>query len=574
MRLRDHYDWIVLGNNPGALLSASLAARLGLSVLVLPMTPNWGVSVSKKNHYFDPEPNYLLGLGRSGSHFGLVYECLSRLGISEAEADQIGSATCLPQVLTPRSRFVLARNEDLSYELQREFGHRVAHQFGLDEALKKTESEYLDFWKSLPQRLTLRTQKILSSPEGRDWGAGLSLTSNLTSDSFSTSYSHPSSPLTLKDLRRNLRRKLHRSDRGMAPWIKSNQTVSEWVAKLGATGSTDLENVCTGLWYAVTSCSPGAWNTKGTSSDPTLFDLLHILALSRTGGSFRGGMTAYREFLLRLAKRYGVHVEAEAVCRRIFVEQGRFVGIQITGRGHLISTRGGILGCSLEKAYARVTYTGYTGHTGKAWRYKKAHKKAHENKKSPVPIGWRFTLSITIPKDTVLPKMLPRAIWQEKDAPILELEMTNPSDYGAYNPTHQILHLRSLMPMSAESLNTDYQKSVAGRMVRQAMEIVPFLETLIFDIYPDFRNQHQNEMQKLYGFSALQDIPDNLLVYTGKGLGSETGIEGLFIASEESYPELGSLGPAVAATEGVAWLAHRSGLAGPWVESLPVESLT
>ena len=39
MKVADHYDWVVLGDSPGALLSAGLAARLGYSVLVLPLAP-------------------------------------------------------------------------------------------------------------------------------------------------------------------------------------------------------------------------------------------------------------------------------------------------------------------------------------------------------------------------------------------------------------------------------------------------------------------------------------------------------------------------------------------------------
>lgn len=529
MRLRDHYDWIVLGNNPGALLSASLVSRLGLSVLILPLAPNRGVSLSKHGHYFDPEPNYLLGLGWNGNHVGLVFECLTRLNIQDSEVALIGTEACLPQVLTPRSRFVLAHEDQLSYELQREFGKETARKFGLLNALKKTESEYLTFWKNLPKRLTMNVEKKSSSSA-----------SSSSSSSNSSNSAEALGSLTLKDLRRKLGRKLHRSDSGISPWITSDQTVSEWVKEIG---SPDLEDVCNGLWYAVTS---------STSVDPELFDLLHILSVSRTGGAFRGGMTAYREFLLNLAKRHGVHVAAETDCRRIFVDQGRFAGVQITGRGNMISTRGGILGCSFEKAYSRVI------HTGGNW--------LHRRKKSPTPIGWRFTLSLVIQPDVIMPKMLPRAIWQEKDSPILEIEMTNPSDYGAHDPDYQILHLRTLMPFSLESLQADYQKTVAGRMVRQAMEVIPFLETLILQIYPDFRGRMEgNEMAEIYGFPTLQDIPDNLLIFTGVGFGSNTGIEGLFIASEESYPSLGSLGPTVAAIEGVGWLAHRSGMAGPLV---------
>jgi phytoene dehydrogenase-like protein len=32
------FDWIVIGDDPGALLSGAMAARLGLSVLILPQS--------------------------------------------------------------------------------------------------------------------------------------------------------------------------------------------------------------------------------------------------------------------------------------------------------------------------------------------------------------------------------------------------------------------------------------------------------------------------------------------------------------------------------------------------------
>ena len=59
MKLREQSDWLVLGDHPGALLSASLAARLGLSVLVLPFGPAARLFVSASGQHFDPEPNYL-----------------------------------------------------------------------------------------------------------------------------------------------------------------------------------------------------------------------------------------------------------------------------------------------------------------------------------------------------------------------------------------------------------------------------------------------------------------------------------------------------------------------------------
>jgi hypothetical protein len=139
------------------------------------------------------------------------------------------------------------------------------------------------------------------------------------------------------------------------------------------------------------------------------------------------------------------------------------------------------------------------------------------------------------------------------------------------------------MPFTQESLSADYQRLVAARMLRQANELLPFLEFHVTRIYPDFRmatesknplgvapgkdkdQDQESELKEVYGFKSLEEIPDNLIVSSGKGLGSNSGIDGLFVASEESYPDLGSFGPTVAALEGVTELAHRSGIAGPLI---------
>src|SRR4051794_4308176 len=118
MRLRDQYDWVVLGDHPGALLSASLAARLGLSVLVLPFAPGARLVVSSSGQHFDPEPNFLLGLStgeqpEQGIATGLLGLCLKRLGVLASEEELIQANGCKVQVLTPSARVSLDPEEDL-----------------------------------------------------------------------------------------------------------------------------------------------------------------------------------------------------------------------------------------------------------------------------------------------------------------------------------------------------------------------------------------------------------------------------------------------------------------------------
>ena len=528
MRLRDHYDWVVLGNDPGALLSASLVARLGLSVLVLPLGSHAPLVVSKSGQFLDPESNYLIGLGQGAKVDGLVLECLNQLETIPSEKEGLEYSPAVPQVLTPQSRLVLASQDQVAAEFQREFGKVLTKQIGLLPALKQTEAEYQAFWHRLPKRLTLSTAKKPHSTES----------------------------MTLKALHHQLKKDIGSGD-AASVWLSLRKKLSELEV---LRDNPALIEVCTGLWFEMTS---------STDADPTLFELLHIFSLSRTAGAFRGGMTAYRKYLLEVARRIGVHIPVKTDCRRLFVERGRFVGVQVTNRGSMISVHGGILGCSLNQALNRMVFT------GRHW---------FRGKKTPVkPQGWKFTLALTVHQEAIPARLLPRAVWQEEGAPPLEIEVVSPADYGLTEADHQIIYIRTVMPYTLESLKVEYQQLIGARMMRQLTEIIPFLEFHVIQVYPDFRvmktanapfgdgskeaaaqgDEALKEWELVYGFSTLDQIPDNLLLYGKEGVGASSGMEGLFIASNEAYPQLGSLGPTVAALESVAWIAHRSGLAGP-----------
>ncbi len=108
-----------------------------------------------------------------------------------------------------------------------------------------------------------------------------------------------------------------------------------------------------------------------------------------------------------------------------------------------------------------------------------------------------------------------------------------------------------------------YQRMVGARMLRQAAELIPFLEYHVVRVYPDFRAENE-ELSQAFGFASPDLIPENLRCLGGAGVGSRSGVEGLFVASGESFPALGSFGPSVAGLEATAWIAHRSGLPGPF----------
>jgi hypothetical protein len=529
MRLRDHYDWIVLGDDPGALLSASLAAKLGLSVLILPLYPAPSVRITggddrSVKSVLDLESNAIPGFGSGG----LWDACLMGAGMTAQEQAQILKSGSSPQVLTPQRRVLLDsdRARFLS-EVAREWGVELVESCGITDALKHADPFIEKFWLDLPDRLTLKATRA-------------ELAKKTSSDqSDSPEFKKAVAGTDLGKLADQLLRSAGKEKGSVRDWLSTNTTLGQWEAK---NSQFDMVEFCEGVQAAVA-------DSQG-SSQTDLFSVLHQLALSRTTGSFLGGMSAFREYLLRLARRNGADIPPKTECRQIFIQNGRFAGVLPSIRGSMIGGTGGILGVPLEYIQSMLTQS------GRGWG--KGFKAA------PPPVGWKFTLALTLHPEAIPPGMARRVIWQEKGAPFIELERVHPSEYGQKDGSRVVLFLRTVMPMTEESLSLSYQRLISARLLRKAAQISPFLEYHIRKIYPDFRTEGTRELHEVFGFKALTEIPPQLLVYSGKGLGAQSGVEGLFLSSRESFPAMGMHGGAIAALEGVAWVAHRSGLAGPF----------
>lgn len=523
MELRDHYDWVVLGDHPGALLGAGLAAKLGLSVLIAPLNPSHKLLISKKGMHLDPESSFILGLGQTaGSGKGLLARCLEQAGILSAEGEAILARDSAPQVATPGQRFSLGSDQEtLSRELARELGATSAEALGLIEAMRSAELDFLRYWNGMPERLTILPEK------GKD-GKPSEPRAMAKPRPFVSRAGGPGRPGGDRRLRKG-------DAAGM--WLDSSSRVSQLPLRHGQADFTaGAEGILEGA-------------TCFAAENPMLREILQALVLSRSGARFRGGLSAYRELLLRLARRLGAHVVESSECKRIFVENGRFVGIQLAQKGNMTGGGAAILGTSLSQVADKINYSGKS--------------LLRQLKSGPAPVGWRFTIALEVHAEAIPPGMASRLVWKEAGSPALELEHAPPGEYGGRNAGNRYLFLRAMMPFTLKSLEPEPQRLMAARMLRQAMELLPYLEYHIVRIFPDFREPGEAALGEAYGFSTLEEIPDNLRVFSGPGTGSFSGIDGLFLSSGEAYPELGSFGGTVAALESVAWLAHRSGLAGP-----------
>ena len=525
MKLRDQYDWIVLGDHPAALLSGAMAARLGLSVLALPVGEGVPLASAADGAFLDRETNYLLGLHpltAEGGGNGLLGQCIARLGLLKSEEDQFLSEGWSPQVLSPDLRFQIQPDPGATFvELRRELGadgERLLREQGIQAAWTRASTRLPQFWSQWPDRLTLETP---TDPKG---GKGLRA---------------KAVPLTLREFLSRLGRELKGEGRDAQRWFDVGSTLEH--RKEEPSGAALYEALC-GIWAGLSA--------KDRSSRVMRAELLHLACLAGSGGAYRGGMSRFREFIRRQGRKYGVHFPERGEAIRIFGEGNRFVGVQSSYRGQMIAAGAGILGVSPERLPESFL--------------ERSEKRLARYRKQVRVTGWRFSIAVFVDEKAIPPGMSHRMVWQEADSPALELEWADPADYGIRRPGQAVIFLRTELDYAQATLNREFQRLTAARMLRKLVEIVPFSEYRIARIYPDFRDGTEStEMFEVYPYDELAKIPDGLLVYEGEGLGCVSGLDGLYVASEESYPGMGSVGPVVAAMEAVALLAHQAGLPGP-----------
>ena len=101
-------------------------------------------------------------------------------------------------------------------------------------------------------------------------------------------------------------------------------------------------------------------------------------------------------------------------------------------------------------------------------------------------------------------------IWKEPDAPVLEIEVADPSDYGAKHADQKLVFLRTILPFTQESLAVPYQRMVAARMFSAATESFRFWKITIktyIRIFASRRLRHRNrsktadELSEVYCFA-------------------------------------------------------------------------
>lgn len=517
-RFRDHYDWVVVGDDPGALLSACLAAQLGLSVLMLSTGREVGAKVSKSGQIHDPESNWISGLGVAPHGDGLLRVCLQRLGMQPIEWTAVRNEAADLQLMTPQTRLRWGRSHfDLIGELERELGPDLIRHAPWLSVLESVEQALTAHWLEYPDRFTFR----IPAGSKEQGPTAKRVQPKRVTNTERIIESHAKGP------------EFHSILSGL------DQRKDE-LSKMGL-GKQDFQDLSRASLWAILGVDH-AWDSPA--------ELLKALSLARTAAGFQGGRSGLKRLLSRLAIRFGVHSPQGRYCRRIFADRGRLTGVQISQSGNVIGATGLALGVSLDEAASLLS---------------EEDRQCSALRPSQKVRGWVFTVAATLPYSSIPPGVSPRMVWGARNSPILSIEFASPQDYGAEPSERKLLFIRTELPFTRESLEPSFQRLTAARMLEQLDHILPGISARMLKMYPDCRAEDSMEWKDAHPFHALVDIPECLRIYEGnEGASCQSGIEGVFVATRESKPELGDFAATLAGLEATAWIAHRNGIAGPF----------
>ncbi len=499
MKINDHYDWIVLGDHPGALLSACLAAKSGLSVLILPYANSARTIRVSSEFVFDPEPRFLLGA--RGSE-GLLLHCLENVGALKEDLFEDSEL----QILTASKRTKVCSDfKSSNQEWTKEWGAKWVQSLGFFEAVEKLWKPYLSYWHTLPKRLSPSHSK-----KKKDLG-----------------------PKNLIALKERLFKQAQAKEKS---WINSETSSEQSLSLLFKKNKNDeFLDFILGLYF-------GVYSTEFKNREEFYpYDFFQAFVQHKTGVSFKGGIENFRRGLRVCAQNLGAHAPEKERCEKIETHAGRFQGVLLSESRGKVLGKGAVLGTSLAFLWPQNLFK--------------------KKKRTPSPYGWRMTLALRVHVDGIAEGVADRMVFQSQSAPALEIEFANPSDYGIKKSKSKFIFLRSIVPFVPESLEFGFQRKHTARMFRALTEIMPFVEDHVEEIYPDFRSsEHKSEFSQTFGCVGLDYMPENLRVFNQEGVGFFSGIEGLWVASGESYPLLGSLGWSVAALEATAQMTRKLGV--------------
>jgi len=208
------------------------------------------------------------------------------------------------------------------------------------------------------------------------------------------------------------------------------------------------------------------------------------------------------ETWMKRAESAGVTVLKTSSLSRVFLEKQHLVGIQVEGDGKMVSTRKLLVSSDLSSLAAQIHQT--------------ASSTSGKKKQLPLPLGWKFSIGLSVREDAI-PAGAPQSfLLASANAPTIEVEWSSPAVYGLSDSGQRIIFLRTALPLQQQTLDREYQRKIAQRLLAALARVFPFLEYNLIRMLPDVRDHEQAEQLDLpeaYPFQDVSRIPYELLIW-------------------------------------------------------------
>ncbi|MBI2606723.1 MAG: hypothetical protein HYW49_11655 [Deltaproteobacteria bacterium] len=491
------YDLICCGGSLASYLTAALAAKTGLSVLLLDWYAQPESDSAPSRALLDAIPS-LFSFESSDN----VLRCFEKLGVS-FDRSGLQKAESVLQVLLKDQRFVISDSFEMTLsELEREVP--------CGEELRSFLSKIYGARKSLP-RFThdiTRLVRLGSSEAWRVrsfWGRKYRVLTARKCVPFSSLFAD--------------------GDKSIAHRLAC--------AMLGALTHSVPVNI---------------------GAEQCLRSLPIFL-----GGRYwlRSGSEALKADLARVIRVHGGDIKKGISADSLVADRDRLLGVLLTSHDGIVTADHVVVGCAHKRLYSTLpppmrdsaVMRGLTRIQPSLWRF----SISVGVRKQAIPVG-STSLMVRI-ADFEAPLSEDNLISIQI---VPELRSgAGASESGLRESDVTRILLTALVPYRASSLDYRYLRRLAGRMLRALFEVMPFSDEHVVSLTPDFLKD-EDAIRKYYSFRGLDWMPEELIHYYVQGhrgaqdfwsIAVKSGIPNLYFVGRPIWPSLGTYGEILSAME-------------------------
>jgi hypothetical protein len=257
---------------------------------------------------------------------------------------------------------------------------------------------------------------------------------------------------------------------------------------------------------------------KSQNADPRRSDWDQQIRTLLGTAFFDRNVPAKIEKMLKILEDRGLHKAKPGQLKRVFVDRGNFVGVQLDRNSKMIPSKGGIVASHYD-SLTRIM----------------SEEVALISSES----GFRFEMRFECAPHSLPRGISSRMIFVDGDSPILELIHESPGSFV----------LRTFLSLDGASFDASFQRRLCERMIKVAGHYIPDLEYNLKGMTPDLRDGERAEtieLPALYPYQESSQVPAERLVFENSNRSSsgyQSPVGNLFLANAEANPSMGLYGP-------------------------------